>query len=127
MLNIRIFHNFIKLQAQIMTSNIDIINAAVALIVKAAILASRFSGRARKRSLERLASMDINDKDKEIVFLRDKVYQQQMQITILQKGTIPYHICKFIIFSKSNHLQIYLFSTVLRPLDYYKGPQKKHS
>jgi len=70
-----------------MTNNVDIINAAVALIIKAAILASRFSGRARKRSLKRLASMDINDKDKEIVFLHDKVYQQQMQITILQKGT----------------------------------------
>ena len=30
--------------------------------------------------------MDIEDKDKEIIFLRDKVYQQQIQITILQKG-----------------------------------------
>ncbi len=69
-----------------MTNNIDIINAAVALIIKAAILASRFSGRARRRNLKRLASMDIDDKDKEIIFLHDKVYQQQMQITILQKG-----------------------------------------
>ena len=58
-----------------MATNIEIINAAVALIIKAAILASRFSGRARKRSLKRLASMEINDKDKEIIFLRDKVYQ----------------------------------------------------
>ncbi|MHC4951417.1 MAG: DDE-type integrase/transposase/recombinase [Planctomycetota bacterium] len=69
-----------------MTNNVEIINTAVALIIKAAILASRFSGRARKRSLKRLSKMDINDKDKEIIFLRDKVYQQQMQITILQKG-----------------------------------------
>ena len=69
-----------------MTKNIDIINAAVALIIKAAILAARFSGRARKRSLKRLAKMDIDDKDKEIIFLRDKVNQQQVQITILQKG-----------------------------------------
>ena len=69
-----------------MTNNVDIINAAVALIVKAAILACRFSGRVRKRSLKRLSKMDIDDKDKEIIFLRDKVYQQQMQITILQKG-----------------------------------------
>jgi hypothetical protein len=69
-----------------MTNNVDIINAAVTIIVKAAILACRFSGRARKRSLKRLSKMDIDDKDKEIIFLRDKVYQQQMQITILQKG-----------------------------------------
>ena len=47
-----------------MTNNVDIINAAVALIIKAAILASRFSGRVRKRNLKRLSSMDIDDKDK---------------------------------------------------------------
>lgn len=69
-----------------MTNNIDTINAAVALIVKAAILACRFSGRVRKRNLKRLSKMDIDEKDKEIIFLRDKVDQQQMQITILQKG-----------------------------------------
>ena len=69
-----------------MATNIEIVNAAVTLIAKAAILAARFSGRVRKRSLKRLASMDIDDKDKEIIFLRDKVYQQQIQITILQKG-----------------------------------------
>ena len=69
-----------------MTNNIDTINAAVALIVKAAIIACRFSGRARKKSLKRLSKMDIDEKDKEIIFLRDKNYQQQMQITILQKG-----------------------------------------
>ncbi len=70
-----------------MTKNIDTINAAVALIVKAAILAARFSGRVRKRNLKRLSKMDVDIKDKEIIFLRDKVNQQQMQITLLQKGT----------------------------------------
>ncbi len=51
-----------------MTNNVDIINAAVALIIKAAILACRFSGRARKRSLKRLSKMNIDEKDKEIIF-----------------------------------------------------------
>ena len=69
-----------------MTKNIDIINAAVALIIKAAILAGRFSGRVRKRSLKRLAAMDIDSKDKEIIFLRDKVDKLKMQVSILQKG-----------------------------------------
>ena len=69
-----------------MTKNIEIINVAVKLIIKAAILAAQFSGRTRKRSLKRLAKMDINDKDKEIIFLRDKLNQQQMQIAIFQKG-----------------------------------------
>ena len=69
-----------------MTNNIEIINAAVTLIIKAALLAARFSGRARKRSLKRLSKMDTDSKDKEILFLHDKLNQQQMQIAILQKG-----------------------------------------
>ena len=77
-----------------MTNNLDIINAAVTLIIKAALLAARFSGRARKRSLKRLSKMDADNKDKEILFLRDKVNQQQMQITILQKGLQKKHTNK---------------------------------
>ena len=77
-----------------MATNIEIVNAAVTLITKVAILAARFSGRARKRSLKRFASMDIDDKDKEVIFLQDKVYQQQMQITILQKGLQKKHTNK---------------------------------
>lgn len=30
--------------------------------------------------------MDVDTKDKEIIFLRDKVNQLQMQVSILQKG-----------------------------------------
>ena len=74
-----------------MTTNIVIINAAAALIIKAAILAARFSARDRKRSLIRLAAMDIDDKDKEIIFLRDKVGQLEMQVSILQKGLAKKH------------------------------------
>jgi len=69
-----------------MNKNLDIINFAVSLIIKAALIAARFSGRARKRSLSRLATMDINEKDKEIFFLRDMVDQLKMQVSILQKG-----------------------------------------
>ena len=69
-----------------MATNIEIVNAAVALISKSAILAARFSGRARKRSLKRLYKMDADTTDKEIIFLRDKVNQLQMQVIILQKG-----------------------------------------
>jgi len=69
-----------------MAKNIDIIDAAVKLIIKAAILAARFSGRVRKRSLKRLSKMDVDNKDKEIIFLRDKVFQLQTQVLILKKG-----------------------------------------
>ena len=40
---------------------------------------------ARKRSLKRLATMDADTKDKECLFLKDKVYQLEMQVSILQK------------------------------------------
>ena len=56
-----------------MDKNLDILTCAVSLIVKAAIMAGRFSGRARKRSLKRLAGTDADTKDKELLFLRDKV------------------------------------------------------
>ena len=69
-----------------MNKNLDIINFAVSLIIKAALIAARLSGRSRKRSLRRLATIDINKKDKEILFLRDMVDQLKMQVSILQKG-----------------------------------------
>ena len=69
-----------------MTTNIETVNAAGALIIKAAILAARFSGRARKRSLKRLSKMDADSKDEEIIFLRDTVNRLKMQVSILQKG-----------------------------------------
>ena len=77
---------FLRYEIVAMTTNPDIINAAVSLIIKAALLAARFSGRVRKRSLKRLASMDIDSKNKEILFLRDKVAQLKMQVSILQKA-----------------------------------------
>jgi hypothetical protein len=39
-----------------MGKNFDIITSAVALIIKAVIMAGRFSGTVRKRSLKRLAA-----------------------------------------------------------------------
>jgi len=68
-----------------MNNNLDIINFAVILIIKAAILAARFSGRVRKRNLKRLSLMSVDAKDKEILFLRDKVYELKTPVSILQK------------------------------------------
>jgi len=68
-----------------MNKNLDVITHAVTLTIKAAIMAGRFSGRVRKRSLRRLAARDVDTKNKEILFLKDKVYQLEMQVSILQK------------------------------------------
>jgi transposase InsO family protein len=68
-----------------MSQNLDIITYAVSLIVKAILMAARFSGRVRKRSLKRLAAMKTDAKTKEILFLKDKVFQLKMQVSILQK------------------------------------------
>jgi len=69
-----------------MDKHLDITNFAVSLIIKAVVIAARFSGRVRKRSLKRLAAMEVDAKDKEILFLRDMVDQLKMQVSILQKG-----------------------------------------
>jgi hypothetical protein len=68
-----------------MTENLDILNTAVSLLIRATLLTARFSGRVRKRSLKRLASRDADAKAKEILFLKDRVYQLEMQLSILQK------------------------------------------
>ena len=68
-----------------MAENLDILNTAVSLLVRAALLAARFSGRVRQRSLKRLAARDADAKAKEILFLKDRVYQLEMQLSILQK------------------------------------------
>ena len=68
-----------------MNNNGEVIRCAVALIIKSAVVAARFSGRIRKRRLKRLAAIDIHEKDKEILFLKDKLYQLQTQGSILQK------------------------------------------
>ena len=47
----------------LMEKDLDIITYAVSLIIKAAIIAASFSGRARKRSLKQLAAMDVDGKN----------------------------------------------------------------
>ncbi len=61
-----------------MAENLDIINAAISLLIRAALLAARFSGRVRRQSLKRLAAKDTDAKAKEILFLKDRIYQLEM-------------------------------------------------
>jgi len=68
-----------------MADNLDVLNTAVSLLIRAALLAARFSGRVRRRSLKRLAAMDTDAKAREILFLKDRVYQLEMQLGILQQ------------------------------------------
>jgi len=68
-----------------MVEHLEIVNAAVSLLVKAALLAARFSGRVRRRSLKRLAAMSTDAKAREILFLKDRLYQLELQVSILQK------------------------------------------
>jgi putative transposase len=68
-----------------MADNLGILNTAVSLLIRAVLLAARFSGRVRRRSLKRLATMDADAKGREILSLKDRVYQLEMQVSILQK------------------------------------------
>ena len=80
-----IFTCFGGARISLMDKSHDTITFAVSLIIKAAVIAAKYSGRVRKRSLKRLAAMDIDEKDKEILFLIDKVYQLETQASILLK------------------------------------------
>ena len=68
-----------------MTTKKEIITYAVSMILKAALLAARWAGKNRKRGLESIAGLSIDEKDKEIIFLRDLVYQLETRIKIFQK------------------------------------------
>jgi hypothetical protein len=83
-----------NIERGIMAENLEFLNIAVSLLSRAALLAARLSGRVRQRSLKRLSAVDADAKAKEILYLKDRVYQPEMQLAILQKqltrkGTKP--------------------------------------
>jgi len=62
-----------------MAENLDVLNSTVSLFIRAVLLAARFSGRVRRRSLQRLAARDIDAKAKEILFLKDRVHTHHLR------------------------------------------------
>lgn len=60
-----------------MAQTLDHLNLAVSLLIRATLLAARFSGRVRKRSLKRLSAMGTDAEAREILFLKDKIYQSE--------------------------------------------------
>jgi hypothetical protein len=68
-----------------MDKNLDIITYAVSLIIKAVIMAGRFSGTVRKWSLRRLAAMDK----------RTKKQQKKPRYTIRERLSILWHMETF--------------------------------
>jgi putative transposase len=69
----------------VMKKQTEIIAYAVSMILKAALLSAVWAGKSRRRGLESIAKMPIDEKDKEILFLRDRIYQLETQIKIFQK------------------------------------------
>ncbi len=63
----------------------EIIIFAVSMILKTALLADAWAGKSRKRGLESIVNMPTEEKDKEILFHRDRIYQLETQIKIFQK------------------------------------------
>jgi hypothetical protein len=57
-----------------MADNLDILNTAISPLIRAVLLAARFSGRLRQRYLGRLASGDIDAKATETLSLRRWTY-----------------------------------------------------
>jgi|GEM_PF-6597549 len=111
------FNNNINAKVGIMTKDIDTIKAAVAIIIKAAVLVLQFSGRIRKRKLKQIAKMDIDEKDEEIIFLRDKVHQLKTRTTIFQKVMQANQNNKLYTVSEKLHILFYM--------EMYQIPRRK--
>ena len=69
-----------------MKKQIGIIVYAASMILKASRLATAWAGKSRRRGLELVAKMPIDEKDKEIVFLHDPIYQLETWVNILRKS-----------------------------------------
>ena len=69
----------------VMKKQQEIIVYAVSIIMKTALLAATWAGKSRKRGLKSIAKMSISEKDKEILFLRDRIYQLETRLRIFQK------------------------------------------
>jgi hypothetical protein len=63
----------------------EVTRVAVNLIGKAVVLTARWAAASRRRGLEVAAARPEGDKDKEIVFLRDRVAELQSQVDILRQ------------------------------------------
>jgi transposase InsO family protein len=63
----------------------EIIAYAVSMIMKAALLAASWPGKSRRHGLESISKLPIDEKDKEIIFLWDRIYQLEIRIKIFQK------------------------------------------
>ena len=63
----------------------EILGAATTLFIKAVLLAARWAGAIRRRALEQFSAMSAEDKDQEILALRDRVYQLETRVAILLK------------------------------------------
>ena len=69
----------------VMKKQKEIIVYAVSMILKAAVLSAAWAGKSRKRGFESIVKMSLGEKCKEIIFLRDRIYQLETQIHIFQK------------------------------------------
>jgi hypothetical protein len=70
-----------------MATNADaeVISMAAGQICKAAVIAIRWAGMKRKRALEKIAGMPVDEKDREILFLRERVAQLEDQVSFYRK------------------------------------------
>ena len=66
----------------VMTKQKEIFVYAVSMILKAALLAAAWAGTIRRHGLEAIAKMPIDDKGKDILFLRDRIHQLETRLRI---------------------------------------------
>ena len=68
-----------------MTTKKEIILYAVSMILKAAWLAAAWAGKIRRHGMESISKMPLDEKDKEIFFLWNRILQLETRLRIFQK------------------------------------------
>ena len=68
-----------------MSPNFNTLYLCLSLFLKTVTLAATWSGMARRKALKKIAAMTILEQEKEIIFLREKVFELKTQVSILQK------------------------------------------
>ncbi len=68
-----------------MPQNLDSVYLCLSFLVKTVVLAATWADTARRKAMKKIAAMPIDEKDKEIIFLQEKVSELEAQVSILKK------------------------------------------
>ena len=66
-------------------NDVLMLEAAIRFLIRAAIFAAHWAGIVRKHALAKIVYMEGEERDKELIFQRERIRQLETQVSILQK------------------------------------------